>query len=150
MTGWLSYVSFHLSLWSGWCFVNTGIYLLKFSTVVSENGLWNVVLTMLCGHWARKCLMGCLLFGPTWNCVWVCVFFYCSVVSVIPSLLQDLTAVWIFFVWFNFERHWRHFTVQRHLLRTCLTHCLSRENLFNALFISLIWNWLKFKRVICL
>ena len=31
-----------------------------------------------------------------------------------------------FFFCFSFERHWRHLTVQRHLLRACLTHCLSR------------------------
>ena len=31
-----------------------------------------------------------------------------------------------FYFSFDFERHWRHFTVQRNLLRTCLTHCLSR------------------------
>ena len=30
------------------------------------------------------------------------------------------------FFGFSFERHWSHLTVQRHLLRTCLTHCLTR------------------------
>ena len=65
---------------------------------------------------------------------------YCSVVCVIPSLLQDLTTVCKFFFDFSFERYWRHFTVQRHLLRAW----------FNSLFIPLNWNLLKFKRVICL
>ena len=65
MTDWLSDVWFGLLLCSCSCFVNTGIYLLKVSKIVSENGLWNVVLTLLCCHWARKCLIGCLVFGST-------------------------------------------------------------------------------------
>ena len=45
MADWLSVVLCDLSL----CSVKTGIFF-KVSTTVSENGLWNVVLTFLCCH----------------------------------------------------------------------------------------------------
>ena len=76
--------------------------------------------------------MSCLVSGLTWNCSNHC-FCYCFVVCVIPSLLQDLTTVYIFC--FSFECHWRHFTVQRHLVKS----------LFITLFIPSHWNFLKFK-----
>ena len=92
-----------------------------------------VVLMLLCCHWARKCLMGCLVFRLIWNCPGQR-FCYCSVVSIIPSLLQDLMTVYIFLF-----QHWTSLT-SFHCAKTFV------ENLLNALFNSL--NLLKFKIVI--
>ena len=116
----LSDVSFGLPLCSDPCFVNTDTYLLKGSTVVSEIGTL----------FFRCCAV--IEQVSAWRVVWCLdrpgivlgsVFCYCSVVCLILSLLQDLATVCI--LRFSFKCHRRHFTVQRNLLRTYLTHSLS-------------------------
>ena len=62
MTDWLSYVSFRLSLWSGWCFVNTGFVcsnwaqwcqIAVFGTLFS---LFRAVIEHLSAWWVVWCL----------------------------------------------------------------------------------------------
>ena len=119
MTDSLSDVSFHLSLCSGWCFVNTGFCLLKLSTVVSELLLCCCAVTEHVSAWK---IVWCLDWPET---VFRLVFLLllCSLRHTISTSGPNNG---LHFFCFSFERHWRHFTVQRHLLRTCLTHCLSR------------------------
>ena len=73
MTDGLSDVSSGMSSSSCQCFVNIGIWLFRFNTIASEDGLWNVVLTLLCCNWTSKCLLGCQMFETAWNCLRVSV-----------------------------------------------------------------------------
>ena len=123
MTDWLVNdwldVSFRLSLCSSCCFVNTGIYLLKLSTVVSELFLCCcAVFEHVSAWWGDWCLdWPETVFGSA---------FLLLLCSLRHTVLTPGPNDNLHFLCVSFERHWRHFTVQRHLLRTCLTHCLSR------------------------
>ena len=118
MTDWLSDVSFRLSLCSGWYFVNTDICLLKLSTVVSELFLCCcAVIEHVSDWWFVWCLdWPETVFGSAF------LLLLCSLhhTIFIPGPNDGLH-----FFCFSFECHWRHFTAQRHLFRTCLNHCLS-------------------------
>ena len=115
---WLD-VSFCPSLCSGWCFVNTGICLFKFSTVVSDLFLCCcAVIEQVSAWWVVSCLdWPETVFGSA---------FLLLLCNLHHTVLTPEPNDNLHFFCVSFERHWRHFTVQRHLLWTCLTHCLSR------------------------